>query len=32
MLIGRSANPGMSESRTWGISSQICITYNTEKC
>lgn len=25
MLIGRSANPGTSESRIWGTSSQICV-------
>ena len=26
MLIGRSDKPGTSESRTCGISSQICLT------
>jgi hypothetical protein len=26
MLIGRSDKPGASESRIWGISSQICLT------
>jgi hypothetical protein len=25
ILMGRSANPGTSESRIWGTSSQICM-------